>query len=87
MTIAADLSKEEAPAQIVKEAVDKLGGDLLASRTWTVGPKLSNFGDSLVCLLGLDVLKNKPIVNKYQILVIKLFHILEPDAFINKFHK
>ena len=87
MTIAADLSKEEAPAQIVKETVDKLGGDLLASRTWPIGPKLSNFGDSLVCLLGLDVLKNKPIVNKYQILVIKLFHILEPDAFINKFHK
>ena len=48
VTIAADLSKEEAPAQIVKEAVDKLGGDLLASRTWTLGPKLSNFGDSLV---------------------------------------
>ena len=33
VTIAADLSKEEAPAQIVKEAVDKLGGDLLAPRT------------------------------------------------------
>ena len=48
MTIAADLSKEEAPAQIVKEAVDKLGGDLLASRTWTLGPQLSNFGNSLV---------------------------------------
>ena len=37
-------------------------------------------GIALLCLLGLDVLKNKPIVNKYQILVIKLFHILEPDA-------
>ena len=59
VTIAADLSKEEAPAQIVKEAVDKLGGDLLASRTWPLGPQLSNFGDTLVCLLGLDVLKNK----------------------------
>ena len=59
MTIAADLSKEEAPAQIVKEAVDKLGGDLLAPRTWTLGPKLSNFGNSFICLLGLDVLKNE----------------------------
>ena len=37
-------------------------------------------GIALFCLLGLDVIRNKPIVNKYQILVIKLFHILEPDA-------
>ena len=38
VTIAADLSKEEAPAQIVKEAVDKLGGELLAS-TYRVSQK------------------------------------------------
>ena len=64
VTIAADLSKDEAPAQIVKEAVDKLGGDLLASRTWTDDHNYQILGIALYCLLGLDVLKNKPIVNK-----------------------
>ena len=36
VTIAADLSKEEAPAQTVKEAVEKLGGHLILWNTFKI---------------------------------------------------
>ena len=57
VTIAADLSKEEVPAQVVKEAVDKLGGDLLELAHLDHNYQILMI--ALFCLLGLDVLKNK----------------------------
>ena len=56
VTIAADLSKEEAPAQTVKEAVEKLGGDVF----FGTHPKsifMREFEEEKI-FSGLDVLVN-----------------------------
>ena len=87
VTIAADLSKEEAPAQVVKEAVNKLGGDLLAPRTWPHGPQLSNFGDSLIVYFRAGCLKNKTNCVQISNFGDKTISHFRARCFINKFHK
>ena len=61
MTIAADLSKEEVPAQTVKEAVEKLGGrrilcSLKSLGTYSKSTFMREFENNFFS--GLDVLVN-----------------------------
>ena len=62
MTIVADLAKEEAPAQIVKEAVEKLGGCILQIQMLPIQIQIFCYVDNLEVrnyfFSGLDVLVN-----------------------------